>query len=263
MANTVYENEVLQAQLTDNLNTKLSAKGYMTVDTSLTASAGMIVKVNKYAYTGTVEKLAKGDKNTARGALAVSSTPYEVELSQQSFDYFDEEVMQDSNVIDMSMNGATNVMVNDLNTKFFAELAKATLSQEYAKNGAISYDTVVDAIAKMNLEDESGLFLIIGNDLKAQIRKDDDFKSKELGKILVDGAIGTISGVPVVCSKLVPAKAAFLATKAAVTCFTKKDSEVEQARDAEARKNTVIMRKVALIALTDATKVVKIVEAAA
>lgn len=262
MANQVYENFVLQTTFADNLDTKLNAKGYMTIDNSLTANDGMTIKINKYSYSGTVQELAEGAANTVRGAVSITTTPYDVTLSQQVFDYTDEQAMTDSKIIDAGINGGANEMVNDITSKYFAELADATLSQTYAKGGAISYDTVVDAIAKMNLEDESGLFLIIGNDLKAQIRKDADFKAKELGKVIVDGAIGTLSGVPVVCSKAVPAKTAYLATKEAVTCFIKKDSEVEQVRAAETRTNTVIMRAVNLVALTDATKVVKIVEAA-
>ena len=265
MANTVYENYVLESKLKDLLTTKLDTKTLMTIDNSLAESAGMIKKINTYTYTGTVEKLAKGVANTdsARGAITYTTAPYEVKVAQQVFDYYDEEFMQDPHVVDFGVEGAANVMINSMTADYFAELAKATLSQTYAKNGAISYDTVVDAIAKMNIEDESGLFLIIGNDLKAQIRKDDDFKAKELGKVIADGAIGTLSGVPVICSKAVPTKTAYLATKEAVTLFTKKDNEVEQARDGEKRKNTVIMRKVNLVALTDATKVVKITEATA
>lgn len=264
MANTVYENEVLQAQLTNNLDTKLDAKGFMTIDNTLSASEGMIVKVRKYAYTGTVEQLAAGEKNTsgARGKIEVTSTPYEVLRYQQVFDYTDSDAMTDSNVVDMGMAGAENEMVNEINDEFFTEIAKATLTQEYANGGAISYDTIVDAIGKMNLEDESGLFLIIGNDLKQQIRKDADFKAKELGKILVDGAIGTISGVPVSVSVKCPAGTAFLATKEAVKFWVKRDSEVEQDRDKEAASNTVILRRYGLVALVDATKAVKIVEAA-
>lgn len=259
--NTTYENFVIENKLTDLLNTKLNTKSLMTIDNSLTESAGMIKKINVYTYTGKVEKLAKGAKNTTRGAISYESKPYTVEVAQQVFDYYDEEFMQDPVVLDMGMEGASTLMVNDMNEKYFAELAKATTSLEYPNGTKITYDTIVDAIAKLNIEDESGLFLIIGVDLKADIRKDADFKSKELGKIIADGAIGTISGVPVICSKLVPAKTAYLATKEAVTLFTKKDSEVEQERDAEARKNTVIMRKVNLVALTDNTKVCKIVEA--
>lgn len=263
MANTVYSNFVLESKLRDLLATKLNTKTLMTIDGSLAESAGMIKKINTYTYTGAVETVAKGDTNTTRGAITYSTTPYEVAVAQQVFDYFDEEFMTDPNVVDMGIEGAANLMTNDMTSKYFAELAKATLSQTYAKGGALTYDTVVDAIAKMNLEDESGLFLIIGNDLKAQIRKDEDFKAKELGKVIADGAIGTLSGVPVICSKAVPAKTAYLATKEAVTLYTKKDSEVEQERDGEHRKNTVIMRKVNLVALTDATKVVKITEALA
>lgn len=263
MSHTIYENFVLENKLTDLLNTRLNTRALMTVDNSLTEAPGMIKKINTYTYTGAVEAVAKGAKNTTRGAVSFTASEYEVAVAQQVFDYADEEFMTDPMVVEMGMKGASTLMVNDMNTKYFAELAKATLSQTYAKNGKISYETVVDAIQKMNLENEAGLFLVIGTDLKADIRKDDDFKGAELGKIIFDGQIGTISGVPVIVSKLVPAKKAYLATKEAVTLYTKKDSEVEQARDAETRTNTVVMRKVNLVALTDATKVVAIFEALA
>lgn len=261
MANTVYDNFVLESKLKDILSTKLNTKTLMTIDNSLTESAGMIKKVNTYTYTGKVEKLAKGAKNTQRGAITYASTPYTVKVAQQVFDYYDEEFMQDPHVLDYGLEGAAQVMVNDMTADFFTEIAKATLSQNYT-SGQFSYDVVVDAISKMNIEDESGLFLLVGNDLKAQIRKDADFKAKELGKVIADGAIGTLCGVPVIHSKAVPADTAYLATREAVTLFTKKDNEVEQERDGEERKNTVIMRKVNLVALTDATKVVKIVTGA-
>lgn len=260
MANTVYPNEVLESKLKDILTTKLDTKTLMTIDNSLTESAGMIKKINKYTYTGKVERLTKGNKNTTRGAISYETSPYEVKVAQQVFDYYDEEFMQDPNVVDFGLQGAAMLMVNDMTSDFMTEIAKATLSQTYTD--AFSYDTVVDAIAKMNIEDESGLFLLVGNDLKAAIRKDPDFKSKELGKVIADGAVGTLSGVPVIMSKAVPAETAYLATREAVTLFTKKDNEVEQERDGEERKNTIIMRKVNLVALTDATKVVKITKGA-
>ena len=263
MANTVYENFVLESKLTDLLNTKMNVRNFMTIDTSLAQNAGTKKVVNVYTYTGAVETVGLGNANTVRGAISFTPVEYDVTVSQQVFDYFDEEFMQDPMILDMGMEGASTYMVNDLNTKYFAELAKATLSQTYAKNGAISYDTVVDAISKMTIEDESGLFVVIGTDLKADIRKDADFKAAQLGQIIFNGQIGTISGLPVVVSKLVPAGSAYVADKSAVTLFTKKESEVEQERDAEHRKNTVIMRKVALVALTNATKVVEITEALA
>ena len=62
----------------------------------------------------------------------------------------------------------------------------------------------------------------------------------------------------VIVSKLTPKGEAFLATKEAITFFVKKDSEVEQVREANKRLYSVFMRKVHLVALTDATKVVRI-----
>lgn len=256
MANILYENFILENKITNLLNTKLQTRSFMTVDESLTQEAGMIKRINTYTYTGKVEKLAKGAKNSTRGAVTFVPKDYKVALAQQVFDYFDEEVMQDPTVVDVAMDGSATLMVNDLNEEFFAELKKATLVHQIV--GSLKYDDVVDAIAKMNIETEEGLFLIIGTDLKAEVRKDDDFKSAKLGEILFNGQIGDISGVPVVVSVLCGAGEAFLANKEAVTCFIKKDSEVEQARDGEARKNTVILRKVNLVALTNATKVVKL-----
>lgn len=256
MANVLYENYVLESKLSDLLNTKLNTRSLMTIDASLTATPGMKKKINVYTYTGKVEKLAKGAKNTTRGAVSYTPKEYDVALAQQVFDYFDEEVMQDPLVIDMGMKGSSQLMVNDINNEYFAELAKASLTSQYAT--AFSYDAVVDAIQLMDLETEEGLFLIIGTDLKAEVRKDADFKAARQGEILFNGQIGSIAGVPVIVSKKVEADTAYLATKEAVTCFVKKESEVEQDRDKEARKNTIIMRKVNLVALTDATKVVKL-----
>ena len=49
-------------------------------------------------------------------------------------------------------------------------------------------------------------------------------------------------------------------TKEAITCFIKKDSEVEQERNANTRTNWIYGRRVYVVALTDATKIAKIVK---
>ena len=82
-----------------------------------------------------------------------------------------------------------------------------------------------------------------------------------MGEILYTGQIGDISGVPVIVSKKVPEGTKYLATKEAVTLFTKKDVETESDRDKEHRINTEIARRVCLVALTDSTKAVKITKA--
>lgn len=261
MTNTVYANKVLEAKLNSTLNTLLDAKKFMTIDESLAENAGMTKTINVYTYTGSAEEVAEGAGNSVRGSLAFVPENYTVKVVQSVFDYTDEDEMRDPEIVNIGIEANAGVMTSDINSKFFVELAKATLEQTYPKAGKISYDTIVDAIGKMNLEDESELFVFIGADLKAVLRKDPDFKTVNAGEIIVKGQIGTISGIPVAVSKAVPAKTAFVADKKAVKLFIKKDSEVEQKRDGELRKNTVIMRRVALVALADATKLVKITEA--
>ena len=254
--NIVYENFVLENKFKDILATKLDTVKFMTVDSDLQGVEGMKKTINTYTYEGAVEAVAEGQANTERGKVTFVGQEYDVIVKQQVFDYTDEQAMKDKNVVEVGVKGSATEMVNDLNNDFFTEIAKTTTLHSHS--GAFNYDVVVDAIEKMNIEDEAGLFLLIGNDLKAQIRKDEDFKASRLGEMLYNGQIGDICGVPVAVSKKVPKNTAYLATKEAVTCFVKKQNEVEQDRQKEKRINTVITRKVALVALTDATKAVKI-----
>lgn len=256
----LYENFVLADEYASILSTKLNVKNFMTLDNSLVENAGMIKKINTYTYAGKIEKVGRTAKNSdgARGKVTVTTKPYNVEVNQQVFDYTDEDQMIDPNVVSVGLRGMAEVTVNDFTDAFFVEAAKATLSQQYPAATGISYDIVVDAIAQMNLEDEAGLFLIIDPKQKANIRKDPDFKGARLGEILFNGQIGTIGGIPVVVSK--KATSPVLATKEAITLFTKKENQVEQSRSIEERINTVVARTVYICALTDATKIVKFAE---
>lgn len=263
MAHTIYENFILENKLEQTINTKVDVQSLMTVDRSLTTEAGMTKKVHVYKATGDVQEVAQGVGNTSDIEVAFTEKEYTVGTTQGRFSYYDEQQMTDPLLVDTAMMGMSDAMVNDLTSKYFAELAKTKTAHKFAKGTKFSYDVVVDAIEKLNVEDESGLFLIIANDFKATIRKDPDFKSKQMGEIIASGQIGTISGIPVIVSKANPAKTAYLATKEAVTLFLKKGAETEQERDSNTRKNTVYGRKVALVALTNEAKAVKITEATA
>ena len=275
MANTVYNNKVLQAQAKDLLTTSINARSLMTIDSSLAESAGMIKTINTYTYTGEAEALSAGVGNTAskRGSISYVGKDYTVQMLQQAFDYTDEDVMKDPQIVDMMMKGATQIMANKLTSDFYTAL-KATVnvsdgtkpiidSTTFAKGGSIGYDAVVDAIGDMGVEDESQLFLVISPKWKAAIRKDSDYVSAKMGEVVYNGQIGTIAGIPVIVTKALANEAcAYLLTKEAVTCFMKKDVEIETDRDADTRTNSVYERTAYVIAVTDATKARKIVEAA-
>ena len=263
MANTVYANKVIEAKAKDLLTTAVNTRSLMTIDDSLTANAGMIKTINVYTYSGEAEELSAGVGNTAskRGSITYTGTDYTVKMVQQAFDYLDEDFMKDNTIVDNMLKGANQVMVNKMTADFITECGKATLSQTFAKGGALSYDTIVDAISKLNLEDESGIFVVIPNAWKAALRKDADYKAARMGEVVYNGQVGTICGIPVIASKALTAEA-FVMTKDAIKLFMKNDVEVEQNRDIEAKKNTIALTTY-YVALVDNTKICKITEAQA
>lgn len=258
MANTVYNNVVLEGKATDLLATKVNARTLMTIDNGLQESAGMQKTINTYTYTGEAEALAVGAGSTAakRGSISYTPANYTVNRLQQAFDYFDEDAMKDDLIVDYMMDGAAQVMANKLTADFYTAIG--TTSTTHAITGALTYDGIVDAIAKLNLEDESGLFILMNNAQKAEIRKDDDYKAAQLGEVVYNGQVGTICGIPVIVSKAVPANTVFVATKEAVKCFMKKDVVVETDRDVDHNKNSVYLKTYYIVALVDATKACKI-----
>ena len=254
MANTVFANKIIEAKAKDLLTTAVNTRSLMAVDNSLAQEAGMTKTINVYTYTGEAEELGVGEGNSTRGAISYAGTDYTVKMVQQAFDYADEDFMKDNNVVDMGVKGATQLMTNKMTADFIAECEKATLSQP----GAVSYDNV-DAIAKLNIEDESGLFVIVNPEQKAALRKDADYVAARMGEVVYNGQVGTIAGIPVIVSKAV--ENAYVMHKDAVKLFMKKDVEVEQERDADTRTNSIYLRAAYIVALVDATKICKIVEA--
>ena len=266
----LYDNFVLENKVEDILETMLDARSFMTIDNSLQANAGMKKYINRYEYEGQVERLAMGAGNTVSGVVTFTDEDYTVLVAQQKFSYYDEQAMKDPMVVEVGLKGAATTMINDMNDQFFDELSGANIELKIGAADALCYDDIVDAISLMQVannvggvtvENENGLFLLIGTDMKADIRKDEDFKRANQGEILFSGQVGTICDIPVVHSRKVPNGVAYLLTKEAVTLFVKKETEVEQERDANTRRNDVYLRKVNVCALTDATKLVKIVKA--
>lgn len=256
MANTVYANKVIEAKAKDLLLTSVNTRNLMTIDSELSQTAGMTKTINVYTYTGEAEELGVGVGNTTakRGSIAYTGKDYTVKMVQQAFDYFDEDFMKDNTIVDNMLKGANQVMVNKMTSDFIGELAKATLTSTFTTFG---YEAIVDGISALNIEDESELFVIIPNAWKKDLRKDADYKAARMGEVVYNGQVGTICGIPVIATNALT-DAAYVMTKEAVKLFIKKDVEVEQDRDADTRTNSVYLRTAYVVALVDATKIVKL-----
>ena len=256
MANTVYANKIIEAKAKDLLTTAVNTRNLMTVDNSLTQEAGMTKTINVYTYTGEAEEVAAGEGNTNRGSIAYVGTDYTVKMVQQAFDYQDEDFMKDNTIVDNMLKGANQVMVNKMTADFITEAQKASLSHQFT---AFGYDAVVDGISELNIEDESKVFLVIPNSWKADLRKDDDYKTARMSEVVYTGQVGTVCGIPVICTKALDAvNNGFVMTAEAVKLFMKKDVEVEQERDADTRTNSVYLRTAYICALVDATKICRL-----
>lgn len=254
MAHTIYENFVLENKIEEMLSTQVDFNNYLTPDYSLAENAGMIKKVNTYTASGDVEDLTMGNGNSEDIEVSFIQKEYEVGVTQGRFQYYDEQEMTDPMVVEVGLEGISKKMTNDLTDKAIAAMNDATLTSVVTDWG---FDNFVDAIAKYPYEDESGLFCLVNPAQKAAIRKQlaDELKYSE--GFARTGYVGSVCNVPIIESKAVPENIAFLGTKEAVKCFIKKGVEIEQERDANTRKNKVFARKVMLVALVDATKMIK------
>lgn len=259
MAHTLYENFILENKITNEVNTKLDVNSLFTVDNSLATDAGLKKVINKYTYTGTVQKLNKGDKNDVIGEVGFEPVEYTVERYQQTFKYNDMDVMQDPYLLDVATTGASIKMADHIRAQYFDELAKITNESPYT---TLNYDAVVDALAEIGKEVETDMFIVMGLDGRKAIRKDADFKTSRQGEILYTGQFGTIAGVPCLFSKLVPADTVYITAKDQVKLFVKKDGSVEQDRDIETKDNTVVYERHGVMALVDETKSIKMVKGA-
>lgn len=256
MAHTIYENFILEDRIEDMLNTKMDIHQYITTDYSLTEEPGDVKLVHTYTATGTVEDLAEGEGNTEGIEVTFEAQRYEVTTTQGKFEYTDEAARRDPLVVEAGLNKLAAEMTNDLTNKAI----KAMGTTQLTANVNWDFATIADAIGAMKSETEEGLFMLINPAQKATLRKNlgEDLKYAE--GFVRTGYIGTVCGVPVYYSNAVPEGEGYIATKAAVTCFVKKGTEIEQVRlDANKRQNQVIARKVMLVALTDGSKCVKLI----
>ena len=250
---TLYSNFVLENKLESILITKLDMMNYLTPDYSLQQSAGMTKKIHTYTPIGAVEDLAQGNGNTQSVDAGFVEREYTVGTTQGRFPWYDEQAMTDPAYVDAGIKGLAEIMANDLTTKAIKEFGHATLCKT-TSNYALA--DIIDAIALYDYEDDNDLFMLIGQKVKAAIRKQLKDELKYVEDFARKGYIGHIMGIPVIASKAVPDDCAFIASKEAVRAFIKKGVESEQERDANTRKNVAYLRKYMVVALTDATKVV-------
>lgn len=258
----VYDNEVVSTKIKSALNTKLNLQQFATVDYSLTAAPGMQIKVRTYTPSGEAQRLAMGQANTTYVGADFVEADYRVNTLQATAKYFDEQGMADPTAIDTTINQIPTAITNSLNSEVIAEMEKATIM---VNSWTPTVTSVLDALAKFP-EDEvlnSGdKFLLVNNSDYLALIKDAIAKSMYVKDNTNTASLGSVAGVPVYVSKLVPEGKAYLGDKTAITIYMKKGYGVETDRDIEKRAVTMVANVVNVVALTDAKHIVKLDKAA-
>lgn len=256
----VFENEILQEKLEEQLITALDMNQFITTDYSLAAQPGMKIEIHTYHGTGDVEDVDMTEGNTGDIGAYYTTEDYEVTTTQGRVPYYDEQQMVDPTAIDKAIEHLSEQLTNDITTKIVAEFEKAS-HVEYGFD--YSFDKIVEAISGMPDEKNEGLFLLVARKDIAKFQKNLKDYLSYTEDFVRTGAIGSIAGVPLYPTDAIAPGTAYLATREAVTCFVKKGVEIEQERDANVRKNTIYGRNVKVIALTNDDKVVKLKAGAA
>lgn len=250
--------EVMAVAITDITNSILDVRGLFTVDNDLQLGSGLTKKIDKYTYTGSVETLSKGEANTsdAYGSVNYTTSEYTVSRKQHPFKYFDDDAMSNDKLLNILTDGAGKTMANQFRSEYYTELAKIANHFDVSEYSGL-YDAVVDAVAalpKASELDTTDLFVLMGADMRAKVRKDPLFEASRQGEILYTGQFGTIAGIPCVYSNLIPFGTVYVTEKKAITCFIKKEGTVETARNIQTKETEVVYSRYGLVALTDETR---------
>jgi hypothetical protein len=203
-----------------------------------------------------------GQGNTRNIEVSYTPEQYTIQLAQNRFPYYDEEVMVDPMVVPVGLGHMATDMFNTTQADIFAEFNKATLTVHTGgTNKPITFDSFVDAVALLDLENIEGveIFAFVNPAEMANLRKSLKEDLSYVEAFVRSGYVGTVAGVNIYTKKDAETGTIVLGTKEAVTLFNKKGVEVEQERDANTRLNEIYSRKYYLAALTDATKAVKII----
>lgn len=259
MPNFVYDNKIIENKYNSVLVTDLNESEWLTIDESLTNNAGDIVEVVTRSVSGAMEDVAMGAGNTADIVVTGITNPYRVKTKQGRFVYYDEEAKRDPMTVDAGVKGMAEVASNAWTAEAMAEAGKA-----YSKNVAsasIGFNDFADAVALFG-EKDTDLRALVHPETVATLRKNlkDDLKYSE--DIARTGYIGTVCGVPVKRTAAAPKGEVLIMKKDAVTLFVAKNTEIEQQREANTRKNEIYTRRMAVCALTNEAHVVRIAAAA-
>lgn len=268
MAHKIYDNFFLANEISDQFDTQIDLQRYFIVDNTLSEGPGMVKKINVYSASDGTEELSMGEGNTKSIEVTYDQKEYRVKLAQTQFDWYDEQEMTDPMVVTTGMRRIASGLFNWVNADFMKELKKATMTITATEWDA---DVFADAVGMLSIDgtdnapEDVRAFAFVNPKDVAKLRKVAKESLQYVEAFVRQGYIGTLYGVDIISKKDQTEGQTEVAVAQAVTMFLKPGIEAETARNASpddegnARHNYAWGRKYYLVALTDATKAVRII----
>lgn len=280
MATTQFSNminpEVMAEMISAKVAKKIAVIPFAKVDTTLEGQAGNTITVPVFGYIGDAANVAEG---TSIGASALTTTHQQFTIKKiaKGVDITDEAIL--SGYGD-PVGEANRQLIMAISQKIDQDAIDALdgAAKYMASGYKISYAGIVDAIDMFEEEYNTEKVIFVHPKQVSQLRKDADFLSADKyvngNYIAVNGEIGKIANCRVVVSKRVkenPDNTTYInpivkltydaeteQETPALTIFLKRNVMVETSRDIDKQINMIRASENYVVALTDASKVVRV-----
>ena len=196
--------EVMAPMISAKIESAIVALPFAKIDSTLVGQPGSTITVPKYKYIGDAEDLAEG-VTADKTKLETTSAPYKVKKAVKQVELTDEAVLSGyGNPVGEVNNQLAMAIKSKIDNDVMDELKGAQLV--YTPTGTdtnISYENIVNAIDVLNEEENVEKVMFIHPRQVSQLRKDENFISKEKygNNVMVTGEIGMVANARIVPSK--------------------------------------------------------------
>lgn len=275
MALTTLADMINPQVMADMISAKVPSKMVVTpfakIDTTLSGTPGNTITVPQYAYIGDAEDVAEG---VAAGTVKLTTTSKTVTVKKamKAVDLTDEAVLSGyGNPVGETNSQLAKSIAAKVDNDAMEALQEAQLAFDGSAN-KISYTGIVDAVDVFGEEVNTEKVIFVHPKQVTVLRKDADFISadKYPGHTMVSGEIGKVANCRVVASRKVVDDGANYKCPIvklnndaeteedapAITCYIKRNVNLETERDTLARKTVISVDEMYAVALTNTSKVV-------
>lgn len=277
-------NAFLANEIEDMYNSHIDLSSFCTVDNNLVGTPGTEVRINTYGASGDAEDVAEGAGNSSAISTSLTEKFYRIKTAQVWFRYTDEAYQRDPVAISTGIARMGIALFDKVNADIFGEYAGAfsgdNPSTRIVEANYPDFDAFVDAQSLMDIKDVRGevamdaqmrfapttFAFLAKNDIAKARKKMKDQIVYDPNYAWLTGYVGTVAGTTLIYKQDATEGTIYVATKEAVTIFNKTGVELETAArsggaegTANTRYNDMFARKYYIAALTDVSKLSKIV----